>query len=122
MATNIKIIHASDFIKVTPEGRLDLEKSKKILLEIVSASASLTDYETLLDTRNTQSVLSITDLWYLAEGLFQFRKIFNRKTAILCPIEGFDHAGFFALCAQNRGYLIKAFSSYENAIQWLIEN
>ncbi len=123
MSTDIRIIHAHDFIKAVPEGQLDLEKSKKLLMEIASASAPLADYEIILDTRKAQTELSITDLWYLAAELSKLREaFFRKKTAILCPLEKFDHAGFFALCSKNRGFQVMAFTSFEDAIEWLIAN
>ena len=122
MATDIRIIHAHDFIKATPEGPLDLETSKKSLVEIASAAAPLTAYGILLDTRKAQVAMSVTDLWYLAAELNELRKAFSQKTAVLCPLERFDDAGFFALCAQNRGLRVMAFTSFEDAIEWLIEN
>jgi hypothetical protein len=122
MSTNIKIIHAQEFIKATAEGQLDLEKSKKLLMEVASASAPLVDYEIILDTRKAQTGMSVTDLWYLAGELSTLRKAFSRKTAVLCPLEQFDLAGFFALCAQNRGFQVKAFTSFEEAVEWLISN
>jgi len=39
---------------------------------------------------------------------------------VLCPLEKFDHSRFFALCAENRGFSIRAFTSYEEAMEWLI--
>ncbi len=129
MATNVRIIHAHDFIKATPEGRFDLEMSKKGLAEIASAAVTLTDYEILLDTRKAQIEMSVTDLWYLASGtrslaaeLVNARGRFPKKTAVLCPFGDFDHASFFALCAENRGLNIRAFTSFEDAIEWLIAN
>ncbi len=121
MSTNIRIIHAQEFIKATPEGQLNLNKAKELLLEIASASGPSFDYKIILDVRKTQSELSITDLYYLAAELNDLRKAFSRKTAVLCPLEGFDNAGFFALCAENRGFRINTFTSYEDAIEWLIE-
>jgi hypothetical protein len=64
--------------------------------------------------------MSVTDLWYLAAELAKFRGASSRKTAVLCPVEEFDFAAFFALCAENQGFRIKAFTSFEDAIQWLI--
>ncbi|HVN70851.1 MAG TPA: hypothetical protein VMU10_02415 [Desulfomonilia bacterium] len=122
MPTNIRIIHAHDFIKATPDGLLDFEKTKKLLIEIASTSNSLADHDIILDTRKTQSGMSVTNLWNLAAELSNFRKAFSRKTAVLCPQEHFDHAAFFALCAQNLGFRIKAFTSFEEAIGWLIMN
>lgn len=120
MPTNVKIIHALDFIKATPEGKLDLESSKKLLMEIASISAPDEDYEIIVDTRKAQVQLSVFDLWYLAKELGNQRQAFSRKTAVLCPIEGFDSEEFFALCAKNRGLSVMAFTSFEDAIEWLI--
>ena len=120
MATNIRIIHAHDFIKATPEGRLDFEDSKKMLMEIASASAHLADYEIILDTRKVQAVMSATQLWDLARELIKYHTTFSRKTAILCPLERFDLAEFFALCAHNRGFQVRAFTSIGDAMEWLI--
>jgi hypothetical protein len=122
MPAHIKIIHALEFIKATPEGTLDLEETKKLLLEIASVSTPLVEYEILLDIRKTQSELSIANLWYLADELNKFRKTFTCKTAVLCPVEQFDHVGFFALCSQNRGFQVRAFTSYEGAMEWLLES
>jgi hypothetical protein len=119
MSINIRIIHAKDFIKATPEGKLDLENSKKILLEIASATRSYSDFEIILDTRKAQVEMSVVDLWCLAEELGNFRKAFSKKTAVLCPAEKFNFAEFFALCAQNRGIQVMAFTSFEEAIEWL---
>ena len=120
MPTNIRIIHAHDFIKATPEGTLDLENSKKLLVEIAADSSTSGDHEILLDTRKAQSELSAADLWYLAAELISFRKALSRKTAVLCPLKQFDRAGFFAICAQNRGLNVRAFTSFEDAFEWLI--
>jgi hypothetical protein len=121
MAINIRIIRAHEFIKATLEGQINLEESKKLLLEFAATSGLSVDYQVLLDVRKTQLELSIADLWYLSAELSNFRKALPRKTAVLCPLEQFDYAGFFALCAQNRGFHISAFTSFEDAIEWLIE-
>jgi hypothetical protein len=120
MPTNIKLIQAHEFLKAVPDGRLDFEKAKELLLEIASASGNPHDYDIIIDTRKAKSELTITNLWYLAVEVANLRKAFSRKTAWLCPTERFDYVGFFALCAQNRGFRIKAFISFEAAMEWLI--
>ncbi len=119
MPTNVKIIHASEFIKATAEGKLDFEESKRALQEIASAAGPLADCEIILDTRKAEVVMSPSDLWYLAAELDKLRKdLHGRKIAVLCPLEDFDHAEFFELCAQNRGFSVRAFTSFEDAIDW----
>ena len=120
MPTDIRIIHSNDFIRATLDGDFDFEMSKKALMEIASATSHLIDYEILLDTRKAQIRMSVTDLWLMALELIKHRKAFSRKTAVLCPVEEFDKAAFFALCAENRGFRIQAFMSFEDAIDWLI--
>ncbi len=120
MSSTIRIIRAHDFIKATPEGQLDSETYRKLLLEIASAVTPLGDYEVLLDTRKAHAVMSVADLFFLAAELCKRPGAFARKTAVLSPLERFDHAGFFALCAENRGLKVKAFTSFEDAIEWLI--
>lgn len=120
MPTNVKVIHANDFIRARPEGPAYLEEAEKLLTDIVRAGAGLDDFEVLVDTRRVTGALSATDLWSLSEKLVRVRASFARKTAILCPVEKFDRSRFFALCAENRGFNIRAFTSYEEAMEWLI--
>jgi hypothetical protein len=120
MPAHIRIIRSHEFIKATPEGQIDLEESKKLLVEIALASGPLGDYEIIVDTRKMQSGMSANELWYLAAELSKHRKAFSRKAAILCPLERFDHAEFFALCAHNRGFQVRAFTSFGDAMEWLI--
>jgi len=122
MATNIRIISARDFVKATPEGQFDFESSKRFLISVASASSSLNDHEILIDTRKTDCELSPSELWTLASELDTRRRAFSGRTAVLCPTERFDQAGFFALCAHNRGFRVKAFTSFEEAIGWLMGN
>ncbi|MGZ5126937.1 MAG: hypothetical protein ACXWC1_29540 [Burkholderiales bacterium] len=123
MPTNIKIIHARDFVTARPGGILDLEASEKLLADIASASTSLDGFQVLLDTRRALAVLSTFDLWRLAQKLTQDHMSALQKTAVLCPQERFDHASFFsAICAEGRGLNIRAFLSYEDAMEWLIKD
>ncbi len=115
---NVRIIRPTDFISITPEGRLDVAASRRLLREVVAAAAELTRYAVVMDTRKADTDLSPTDLWYLAKEVAEFRQVFVRKTAVLCPRKRFDRAEFFALCATNRGLSVRAFVSYEAAIKW----
>jgi hypothetical protein len=121
MPATIRIIHATEFIKATAEGELDLKESKRLLVEIMSAT-DLVDYELVMDTRKAHSSMSVTDLWYLAAEIGNIGKNLPRKTAVLCHPERFDHAGFFALCAENRGFDVRAFTCFEDAMEWLISD
>ena len=121
MATNIKIITASDFIEVTPDGIINITTSKQILIDISKAEKPPADYELLVDFRNTRSDLSIFDLYELVAELCRHGDTFRRKIALLVlPGVNFDLASFFETCSRNRGFLINAYTDYENAMRWLL--
>jgi hypothetical protein len=87
--------------------------------EIAKAAEGLDKVEVLIDTRSADGQLGAADLWFLADRLAKHRHAFSGKTAVLCPMERFDRARFFALLADSRGFDIEAFTSYEEAITWL---
>ena len=120
MPANVKVIHSSDFIRARPDGEADIETAEKLLKDIAQASADLDSFEILVDTRHVKGRLSVADLWSLAENLVRYRQTFSHRTAVLCPLERFDHVRFFTLCAENRGFNIRAFTGYEEAMEWLL--
>jgi hypothetical protein len=121
MAANVKVIRARDFVRAQPDGHANLEHAEQLLKDIALAGEGLEAFDVLVDTREVAGGLSATELWRLAERLVRFRKTFAHRTAIICPIEKFDHTRFFALCAENHGFNIQAFSSYEEAMEWLLD-
>jgi hypothetical protein len=118
---NVKVIRGPDFIRAQPEGRVHMEAAEQLLREIAEAGNGLEDFDVLVDLRQvTGNVLSPAELWSLSEKLARYRRSLGRRTAILCPLERFDSARFFALCADNRGFDVHAFTSYEDAMEWLL--
>ena len=125
MELNIQIVSPGDFIRLSPTGELDLETSKALLWELATTSGANNQLEMLIDLRNTTSVLNTVDLFELGSGLIEYGIAFRKKTAILTRDDkSFERGSFFELVAHNRGYKIKAFTSFEDAIMWLaiIEN
>jgi hypothetical protein len=120
MPTSVRVIRPRDFVRARAGGVLDLEAAEKLLAEIAAAVAGQDDLELLIDTRRAHGMLGAADLWYLADRLVKYRGTFAHRTAVLCPTEKFDRARFFALCAENKGFNIEAFTSYEEAMEWLI--
>jgi hypothetical protein len=119
MARKIRIVNARDLVSAKADGTLNLEEGALLLREVVGISDPLEEFDILVDTRDAVSVLSATDLWFLADRLLRHPKTFAGRTAILCPDERFDHAAFFALCAESKGVDMQAFTSYEEAMHWL---
>lgn len=121
MATKIKIVTAKDFLQVTPEGIINLATSKQLLIDIAKADQPPADYELFVDFRDTESNISITDVYNLARELLKHDMIFRRKVALLVlPGIAFDRAHFFETCTRNQGFLVNAFTDYEQAMRWVL--
>jgi response regulator RpfG family c-di-GMP phosphodiesterase len=116
----LQIVKAGDFISSTPTGDLDMKASKEGLAQIAAAGTHLRDYKVLIDLRDVKSKLSTADIYELAYELADYGETFRRKTAVLArPDEDLDQATFFENAAQNRGFKVRAFTVFENAILWL---
>jgi len=119
LTLRLQVIHAKDFLRMTPDGKIDFEKTRDMLLEAVSVEGLSSELDVLVDFRQVESDLSTTDIWYLAEELSRHDEAFKDRIALLVNSEKFDNAKFFELCAMNRGLEVAAFASYEEAINWL---
>jgi len=120
MPTSIRVFRATDFIHAAPNGELQIGRSMQVLRDIAAATRDLEDCEILLDVRRVKGVLNPQELWQLSQELLKHRRTFAHRTAVLCPFERFDRATFFALCAENAGFNMQVFTSYEEAIEWLL--
>jgi hypothetical protein len=121
MPASVRIIHGRDGVPAAPDGTLDRTASERLLAEVATASRDLADFDVILDCRRVETTMTIADLWYLAEHLARLREFRRHKIAVLPPAEDFDRADFFALVAQNRSMRVRAFTSFEEAIDWLAE-
>ncbi len=119
MLVNIKIIHASDFIRATMDGTLDLFTSTQALVDIAAMIKTPGEFQLLIDTRDAQVKLSPADLFELGVVVTRFPSLAKSKTALLTAMDGALPAEYLELVAQNRGALLKAFTSSEEAITWL---
>ena len=119
MPHHISIIHTDDFLKLSPDGTLDYKEAVRILDEASSVMNSQDYYSIIVDTRNAHSTMSYGDLFHLSLELFKNGLTFKRRTAILCTRERLSDGQFFATVCGNRGFSVKAFSSYEEAMDWL---
>jgi hypothetical protein len=121
MPTNIAIVHTSDFIRAMADGRLDLDLSRKLLVEAVSATQSAGEHNVLIDTRAAAPTrLSRTDLWKLGVAAGTQPALAQGRVALLVPLDKQDDAEFFESVARLEGANVRAFSDFESAISWLI--
>ena len=121
-----RVISGKDFIKAKPTGQIDLAESKKVLASIASITKPPADYEILLDIRDVNVNINIHkqinhfEILEFVKELVRNRSAFRNKIAVLSRDDKqFDNSRFAELCATNRGLLVKAFISFEKAIEWL---
>jgi hypothetical protein len=121
MPVNVKVFRPSDFVRASHEGPATLELAEQLLRDIALAGARLGDFQVLVDVRHVTVPLTASELWQLAEKLSAYRRKLGDKMAILCPAQRFDHAYFYSLCAQGKGFNVRPFTSYEPAMEWLLD-
>jgi hypothetical protein len=121
MDLNLRLIYAKDFLKTTPTGEIDLETSKQLILKFARVNSSPSQYDVLIDTRQTTGTLTLFDMAELVNVMIEHRGSFRSKVAVVTP-HGykFEHAKFMELYANNRGFHIGAFDDFEKAINWLM--
>lgn len=121
MAINVRVIHPADFLRVRADGRVDLESGKTLLREVAQAAQPLGRCAVMIDIRDAIGRLNPDELHELAGVLLEMPRSFLHRTAILCPRERFDNARFFSLLAASYGFRsLRAFLSYEDAMEWLL--
>src|SRR5579859_6077009 len=117
---NVRIIHHKDFLKTTASGELDLAQSKQILLRLAMLNAPPNDYDVLLDVRGATPRLTLFDIAQLVEEMTDHRASFRNKLAILSQQgPAFEPGEFMELYAHNRGFSVRVFDNFEDAILWL---
>ncbi|HVP58349.1 MAG TPA: hypothetical protein VMU02_09645 [bacterium] len=120
MPVNITVIHPKDFISTKVDGTLDLSASREVLLKLVSMIKTPREFDILIDTRQARVSLSITDLYEIGAAVASHPAVALCRTALLTSLDEEGRAAFFELVAQNRGASLSAFTSFEEAIAWLI--
>lgn len=119
MASDIRVIHTRDFLKATVQGDFDLATSKLALHEIADATPPGTRVDLMIDVREAPANLTLAQLSELAAEFTRLNIGAGQKTAVLTDPDRFDNAQFFAVSARGKGRVVQAFTSFEEAFDWL---
>jgi hypothetical protein len=120
MPVNIKVIRPKDFIKTTVTGVLDLAVSRQTLVDIASEIEKPGEYEILVDIRNAGAALSTVDIFELGKALATYPSLLRSKIALLTSMRDMKQAEFFETTTTNRGFHVRMFTDFEEAITWLV--
>ena len=122
MQTQDRAHPSRHLIVMTASGTVDLAASKAALKTLAEDPQFLSSYEVLLDWRDIDCTMSVTDVYEIASYLAHpdTELPTHKKIAILVSgSHAFDHAKFLEVCATNRGVHLFAFEDYDKASQWL---
>jgi hypothetical protein len=118
MSYNVQVVKSSDFVRLDARGKVDLAESRRVLSEVAQECVDRGINHALLDVRDLYSDLVLTDLYALART---FADVGFRRTdrlAVLHRYNSGEKAEFFAMCANDRGWDVRAFEDFEEAIEW----
>ena len=122
MKTRNKAYPLKHLMVMTATGTLDLAASKAALRSLTADPGFDARSEVLLDLRDVECVMSVTDVYELAVHMASPDPALPTHKKIALLVAGhaaFDHAKFLEMCAGNRGLKIGAFVDYAIADEWL---
>ncbi|MGP1386031.1 MAG: hypothetical protein ACTS2F_20905 [Thainema sp.] len=122
MKNNYVVLREQGLIMARPEGKLNVQESKRALQEITSNPDYDQQFEVLMNLTKVESDLDPAGIFEIASSIAYPDSIFPTRRKIAIVVSGaiaFDHAAFLELCANNRGVNIKSFSRLESATDWL---
>jgi len=115
----VQLIRAREFIRVGPQGTLDLERSRAILLTLSAACQKRGIERAMLDLRGVRSDFGPEEL---AECIRMFREIgfpHIQRLALVHSGDPHRRVRTLALIASLRGWSVRAFEDFETAFEWL---
>ncbi len=120
MPINVKIVPAREFIRTNANGEFDLEGTKELFLAVFSKMKEANVSEVVMDFREASTKMTASDINELLSVLNHVGSWSTWKIAIVYrPKDYWDRAKFFELGAQNKGYRVGAYQSFEGALNWL---
>ena len=119
MALEMQIITSQEFFRLGTHGELDWLKSLTVLSTLVQNFVERGTDLAILDVRDGQTDLTDLQLEALVKALKKIGLRKHHRVAILHRVRPHPRAVVFAEAAQERGFDIEAFDSYEEAVEWL---
>ena len=123
MSLKLQIIRLHEFIRLGPSGKFDPKGSKAGLALLAAACLKRGILQALLDLRalrpGPEPVFSPDDLVSLVSTFREIGFTSRHRLAVLYVIDPHERARMFASIARLRGWTVKAFEDFEQAVAWL---
>jgi len=119
MSVQLEIIRAAEFIRFGGKGEFDLVASCAALHGLAEACKRRGINRALLDGRNARAELSPNELAALVNAFCDIGFTRDLRLAILHSAERYQRARLFAFISRIRGWNVRAFGDFEQAMYWL---
>lgn len=121
MPYDIRIISSTEFLRLDAQGHLDLAASRQMLYDTLWACTNRSIGRVLIDTRQATTDMTAAQVTTLADTCRQVTAPADQhKIAILNrPVDEFDRAAVVAEAAEEQGWNVRTFRTFESAFQWL---
>jgi hypothetical protein len=118
MPVNLQIVRTSDFLKLDAKGQLDLQQSHDVLASVAKSCVDHGIDCALLDVRDAATTMKLADLHALAKAFHEMGFNDRHRLAVLHRYAARERAEIFTMFATDRGWNVRAFEEYEEAINW----
>ncbi len=122
MDSSTRIYRVDDFIRQNEAGEIDYDRSQVIARRLAVAASYHENHNILIDMRRTTLTgLDFGSLLELAAETAKYRDVFRNRIANLVPNDPdrLRTARDFETCMGLAGFSYRAFTSYEEALEWL---
>jgi hypothetical protein len=119
MSVQLEIIRAAEFIRFGTKGEFDLVASCATLHSLAEACERRGINRALLDARNARAELSPNELAALVNAFVEIGFTRDLRLAILHAAERYQRARLFAFISRIKGWNVRAFGDFEQAMYWL---
>jgi hypothetical protein len=119
MPLELQIIRAAEFLRMGPKGEFDMVASCAVLAQLAKACRMRGMDRALLDVRKATAPLAPKELAALVNIFHEIGFMRNQRLAILHSGDPYRRARTFALISRMRGWKVRAFGDFEEAMAWL---
>jgi len=119
MPVDLEIIRASEFLRLGSKGEFDLISSCGVLAKLARACRLRGINRALLDIREARAPLTPRELAELVNTFHEIGFTRDQRLAILHSGDPHRRARTFAFLVRMRGWMVKAFGDFEEALHWL---
>jgi hypothetical protein len=119
MPLEAQTIAAREFIRLNPDGRLDLDGSRAVLQALAETYRKRGKTRAMLDVREVRTDLTLAELAALVDAFCEMGFSESQRLAVLHSGDQNHPARLFASISKLRGWRVRPFDKLEDAVGWL---